>query len=51
MRTQEFPAIREKAEWAMKWISSDRPFAERLVAFACIEARFVARNDLFVKPL
>lgn len=34
---QEFPAIRSKATWAMNWTSSDRPFAERLVAFACVE--------------
>lgn len=30
-------AVREKALWAEKWIHSDRPFAERLVAFAAVE--------------
>ena len=30
-------AVREKALWASKWIGSDRPFAERLVAFAAVE--------------
>src|ERR1700756_1689362 len=30
----EFPAIKAKAEWALKWISSrEASFAERLVAF------------------
>jgi ribonucleoside-diphosphate reductase subunit M2 len=32
-----FPAIKRKADWAKKWMSSDRPFAERLVAFAAVE--------------
>jgi ribonucleotide reductase beta subunit family protein with ferritin-like domain len=31
------PAIKKKADWALKWIASDAPFAQRLVAFACIE--------------
>ena len=31
------PAIKKKADWAQKWIASDAPFAQRLVAFACIE--------------
>ncbi len=34
------PAVKKKAEWAMKWISSDRTFAERLVAFAAVEGIF-----------
>ena len=32
--------IKKKAEWAMNWIGSDRSFAERLIAFACIEGIF-----------
>lgn len=35
--TAHFPAIRAKAGWAEKWLHSERPFAERLVAFACVE--------------
>lgn len=27
----------KKAEWALRWISSSNSFAERLVAFACVE--------------
>jgi ribonucleoside-diphosphate reductase subunit M2 len=35
------PCIAKKAEWAMKWISSDTSsFAERLVAFAAVEGIF-----------
>ena len=35
------PCIAKKAEWAMKWISSDTAsFATRLVAFACVEGIF-----------
>jgi ribonucleotide reductase beta subunit family protein with ferritin-like domain len=32
-----FPCIKKKADWCKKHINSDRPFAERLVAFACVE--------------
>lgn len=31
------PCIEKKAKWAMKWISSGNSFAERLLAFACVE--------------
>ncbi|MEW5298444.1 MAG: hypothetical protein WDW38_000818 [Sanguina aurantia] len=31
------PSIKAKAEWALRWIQSDAGFAERLVAFACVE--------------
>ena len=34
-----FPAITEKAEWALKWIDSPS-FAERLIAFAAVEGIF-----------
>ncbi len=41
------PAVKKKAEWAMRWMgdSSDgtgtrAPFAQRLVAFACVEGIF-----------
>lgn len=38
--TQNFPIISEKSQWAMKWIKSDACFAQRLVAFACVEGIF-----------
>jgi len=34
-----FPAIKEKADWALRWIESDS-FAERLIAFAAVEGIF-----------
>jgi len=36
---ETFPAIKEKAEWALKWIESPS-FAERLIAFAAVEGIF-----------
>jgi len=34
-----FPAIKHKADWALKWIESDS-FAERLIAFSAVEGIF-----------
>ena len=34
------PSIKEKANWAMRWFDASRPFAERLLAFACVEGIF-----------
>jgi ribonucleotide reductase beta subunit family protein with ferritin-like domain len=34
------PAVKAKAEWAMNWMGADAPFAQRLVAFACVEGIF-----------
>merc|ERR1712154_553203 len=34
------PAVRKKAEWALKWMGADAPFAQRLVAFAAVEGIF-----------
>jgi ribonucleotide reductase beta subunit family protein with ferritin-like domain len=31
------PSVRKKAQWAQKWMSQERRFAERLVAFVCVE--------------
>ncbi|MAR51352.1 MAG: ribonucleoside-diphosphate reductase [Rhodobacteraceae bacterium] len=36
-----FPCIKKKADWALKWIGDNRSsFATRLVAFACVEGIF-----------
>jgi ribonucleoside-diphosphate reductase subunit M2 len=36
-----FPCIKNKADWAIKWINdTDASFATRLVAFACVEGIF-----------
>jgi len=37
---QTIPIIKRKAEWALKWITSSDSFAERLIAFACVEGIF-----------
>ena len=36
-----FPCIKAKADWAIKWIEDDKSsFATRLIAFACVEGIF-----------
>ena len=36
-----FPCIKKKADWAIKWIHDNRSsFATRLIAFACVEGIF-----------
>ena len=37
---ENFPCIERKQRWAMKWIQSSKSFAERVVAFACVEGIF-----------
>ena len=38
---QNFPCIKKKADWAIKWIQDKRSsFATRLIAFACVEGIF-----------
>ena len=38
---QNFPCIKKKADWAVKWINDKRSsFATRLIAFACVEGIF-----------
>jgi ribonucleotide reductase beta subunit family protein with ferritin-like domain len=37
---QHMPIVKKKATWAMDWIGKDAPFAQRLVAFACVEGIF-----------
>ncbi len=39
--TDNIPAVKKKADWAMRWLSKKRAsFAERLVAFAAVEGIF-----------
>lgn len=35
-----FPSIKKKADWAIKWMGSEASFAQRLVAYAAIEGIF-----------
>ena len=37
---ETIPCVKKKADWALKWIESSESFAERLLAFACIEGIF-----------
>lgn len=38
------PCVKKKAEWALKWINHTDSFAERLVAFACVEGIFFSSS-------
>ncbi|KAL0570455.1 Ribonucleotide-diphosphate reductase (RNR), small subunit [Marasmius crinis-equi] len=37
---QNIPCIKKKADWALRWLSSEIGFGERLVAFAAVEGIF-----------
>ncbi|KAJ3697288.1 hypothetical protein LUZ61_000993 [Rhynchospora tenuis] len=37
---ETLPCVARKAEWALRWIESSDTFAERLLAFACVEGIF-----------
>lgn len=37
---ENLPCVKKKADWAKKWITSDAPLAERLLAFAAVEGIF-----------
>jgi ribonucleotide reductase beta subunit family protein with ferritin-like domain len=42
---ETFPAIKEKADWALKWIGNEEcSFAQRLIAFAIIEGVFFSAS-------
>ncbi|XP_051113766.1 ribonucleoside-diphosphate reductase small chain [Andrographis paniculata] len=34
------PCVEKKAQWALRWIDASESFAERLIAFACVEGIF-----------
>merc|ERR1712014_407066 len=31
------PSVKEKAQWAIQWMNEETSFAERILAFACVE--------------
>ncbi|CAF2143539.1 unnamed protein product [Brassica rapa] len=37
---ETIPCVAKKAQWALKWIDGSQTFAERIVAFACVEGIF-----------
>jgi ribonucleotide reductase beta subunit family protein with ferritin-like domain len=39
-----FPSVGAKAAWARKWMSRDRPLAERIIAFAVVEAVYFSAS-------
>ena len=41
---ETIPAVKKKADWALKWISSTNPFEERLLAFAIVEGVFFSSS-------
>lgn len=40
----DVPSVARKAQWALNWLAEDRRFAERLVAFACVEGIFFSAS-------
>jgi ribonucleoside-diphosphate reductase subunit M2 len=45
---ENFPSVKQKAEWALKWSSSDTPYAWRCIAFACVEGIFFSSSFAFI---
>eukprot|EP01132_Coremiostelium_polycephalum_P004163 gene4163-5212_t len=37
---ETIPCVKKKADWALRWITNSKSFAERLVAFAAVEGIF-----------
>uniref|UniRef100_A0A7N0V6L2 Uncharacterized protein n=1 Tax=Kalanchoe fedtschenkoi TaxID=63787 RepID=A0A7N0V6L2_KALFE len=37
---ETIPCVAKKADWALQWIDGSESFAERIVAFACVEGIF-----------
>lgn len=37
---ENIPCIKKKAEWAFRWITSDCPFIQRVIAFSIVEGIF-----------
>jgi ribonucleoside-diphosphate reductase subunit M2 len=37
---ETIPCIKEKADWALNWMNTDKSFGTRLAAFACVEGIF-----------
>lgn len=37
---ENFDCIKQKALWMKKWMNSDAPFVQRVIAFACVEGIF-----------
>ncbi|KAJ7511889.1 ribonucleotide reductase small subunit, partial [Mycena galericulata] len=42
--TETIDSIKQKADWLLKWMSAERPFSERIVAFAAVEGIFFSAS-------
>lgn len=40
----EYPCIKQKADWIIKWMNNDHSYLKRLVAFACTEGIFFSSS-------
>ncbi|KAJ4825925.1 hypothetical protein Tsubulata_006265 [Turnera subulata] len=40
VQVETVPCVKKKANWALRWIDGSESFAERLLAFACVEGIF-----------
>lgn len=41
---ETIPSVGRKGQWALKWITPDRPFVQRLIAFAIVEGVFFSSS-------
>ena len=41
-------SVKRKADWATRWISSDKPFSHRCIAFACVEGIMFSASFAFI---
>jgi ribonucleoside-diphosphate reductase beta chain len=41
---EHFDSIRKKSDWALKWMDRSRPLAQRLIAFAVVEAVYFSAS-------
>ena len=37
---ENYDCIKKKADWALKWVDSEAPYVQRVIAFACVEGIF-----------
>ena len=41
---ETIPCVKKKADWALKWMNTDRHFEERIIAFAIVEGLFFSSS-------
>lgn len=45
---EKFECVKAKSDWARKWISSSASYAERCIAFVCVEGIFFSSSFLYI---